>query len=165
MALPPTNFVHLDEMGRMWITVSTKKVPRSLGYRKDVSDGVLILATNEGARVVADGLGYTNECALHPDGRHLYVNETFGRRLSRFPVHNDGSLGDKEEIAEFGAATFPDGMAFDAEGRNLDYLDRQQQAHSVEEGVGQTIMLEDTSADHIEWVEAAFPSRDHGAPT
>ena len=41
------------------------------------------------ARVVADGLGYTNECAIHPSGQWLYVNETFARRLSRFRLAAD----------------------------------------------------------------------------
>jgi sugar lactone lactonase YvrE len=38
------------------------------------------------------------------------------RRLSRFALQADGSLGAKEVVTEFGAGTFPDGLAFDEEG-------------------------------------------------
>ena len=50
----------------------------------------------EGSRIVAVGLAYTNEALVAPDGRSLYVNETFGRRLSRFPLRRDGSLDLRE---------------------------------------------------------------------
>ena len=33
MRLPPTNFVLIDAQLRLWITVSTRRVPRALGYR------------------------------------------------------------------------------------------------------------------------------------
>ncbi len=97
--LPPTNYVHQDAPGRLWITVSTRRAPRDLGYRADVDDGFIVLADERGVRLAADGLGYTNECLVAPDGEHLYVNETFTRRLSRFPIAADGMLGD--QIATF----------------------------------------------------------------
>jgi sugar lactone lactonase YvrE len=49
-----------------------------------VSDGFIVRVDDAGARIVADGLGYTNEVQLDPSGERLYVNETFGRRLSRW---------------------------------------------------------------------------------
>lgn len=39
MPLPPTNYVHLDAQGRVWITVSTRTTPRSDAYRPDIADG------------------------------------------------------------------------------------------------------------------------------
>ncbi len=36
------------------------------------------------ARIVADGLGFTNRCVLDEGGRWLYGNENFARRLSPF---------------------------------------------------------------------------------
>jgi hypothetical protein len=36
--LPPTNFVFEDHRQRVWITVSTRLVPRALAYRRDVAD-------------------------------------------------------------------------------------------------------------------------------
>ena len=69
--LPPTNFVFEDSRGRIWITVSTRQVPRALGYRPDVADGFIVLVDERGARIVADGLAYTNEAMLSPDGEWL----------------------------------------------------------------------------------------------
>ncbi|WP_226582567.1 SMP-30/gluconolactonase/LRE family protein [Acuticoccus sediminis] len=115
--LPPTNFVLLDRWGRMWITVSTRMIPRHGAARPDVADGFIVLVPPDGpARVVADDLGYTNECIVSADGRRLCVNETFARRVSRFEIRDDGSLGPRETLAVFGEGTFPDGLAPDVEG-------------------------------------------------
>ena len=114
--LPPTNFVVEDAAGRFWVTVSTRLKPRALGYRRSCNDGFIVRVDARGAAIVADGLGYTNEVAVHPSGQWLYVNETFARRLSRFALRADGSLGVKEVVTEFGPGTFPDGLAFDEEG-------------------------------------------------
>ncbi len=114
--LPPTNHVTRDARGRVWVTVSTTLSPRDTDFRPDAHRGYVVLDDGRGARVVAEGLGYTNECCPSPDGRWLYVNETFTRRTSRFPVSEGGTLGDKEVIAEFGPGEFPDGLALDADG-------------------------------------------------
>lgn len=115
-ALPPTNYVHIDSVGRIWVSVSTRLMPRALGYKPSVADGFVVLLYNGKARIVADDLGYTNECVVDPSGEFLYVNETFARRLSRFRIGNDNQLGKRETVATFGAGTYPDGMVFDAEG-------------------------------------------------
>ena len=114
--LPPTNFVVEDALGRVWITVSTRHLPRAAAYRREVADGFIVLADARGARIVADGLGYTNECAVSPDGAFLYANETFARRLSRFRIGPGGALSARETVTTFGAGTYPDGLTFDAEG-------------------------------------------------
>ena len=69
--LPPSNYVALDARGRVWITVSTRLVPRARGYRRDVADGFIVRVDARGARIVADGLGYTNEALVNPDGLAL----------------------------------------------------------------------------------------------
>ena len=114
--LPPTNFVHVDRLGRLWVTVSTRLQPRARGYRADNADGFIVLVADGEARIVADGLGYTNECGVDPTGRRLYVNETFARRLSVFDIGEDGGLSNKRVVAEFDRGTFPDGLAFDRDG-------------------------------------------------
>ena len=38
--IQPTNFVGVDHKDRVWITVSTRRDPRSLAYRNDVADGL-----------------------------------------------------------------------------------------------------------------------------
>jgi len=114
--LPPTNFAIEDECHRTWISVSTRQHPRQLAWRPDVADGFVACVTQAGARIVADGLHYTNEVRLDPSGRFLYVVETFGRRLIRYPVAPDSTLGPSETVIQFDYGFFPDGFAFDVEG-------------------------------------------------
>ncbi len=155
--LPPTNYVVQDEGGNTWVTVSTRLTPRALGYRRSCDDGFIVCVRPDGrALVAADGLGYTNEVAVHPSGRWLYVNETFARRLSRFALHAAGQLGDKEVVAEFGSGTFPDGLAFDEEGAAWVVSIVSNRLIRVAPDGTQTVWLEDADAEHLAWVEAAF---------
>jgi hypothetical protein len=114
--LPPCNFVIEDAQGRIWFTVSTRLVPRERAWRADVTDGFIGVHDAQGTRIVADGLGYTNEIAFSPDGCWVYVNETYTRQVSRFALLPDGALGAKEVVARLGAGNFPDGLTFDAHG-------------------------------------------------
>ena len=164
VGLPPTNYVHLDSKGRVWVTVSTRQVPRNLGYRADVADGFVVLVDNGVARIVADGLGYTNECVVHPDGSHLFVNETFARRLTCFDIGCDGRLTNKTTVAEFGAGTFPDGLTFDAEGGIwITSIVSNRVIRIAPDGQHQ-VMLEDNDPAHLKWVEAAFLEGTMGRP-
>jgi sugar lactone lactonase YvrE len=118
-ALPATNFVNADHTSgelRLWVSVSTRHVPREHAFRRDVADGYIVLKDRRGTRIVADGLGFTNENKTDPTGRWLYVNETMARRLSRFAIRQDGSLGPRLTVAEFADGIFPDGFEFDADG-------------------------------------------------
>ncbi len=154
--LPPTNFVFEDSSSRTWITVSTRAVPRAAAYRADVADGFIVLLDSRGARIVADGLGYTNEAMLSPDGAWLYVNETFGRRLTRFRVAADGSLGERETVTHFGHGSYPDGLAFDAEGHAWITSIISNRVIRVAPDGGQQLMLEDTDPAHVVWCENAY---------
>jgi sugar lactone lactonase YvrE len=99
----------------LWITVSTRVVPRFLARRPGHLDGYVVLLRQGEARVVADRLGFTNEVRIDPGRRHLYVVETFARRVSRYPL-KVGGLGRREVFVELGEGHYPDGIAFDAEG-------------------------------------------------
>ncbi|MFL9875834.1 SMP-30/gluconolactonase/LRE family protein [Paraburkholderia megapolitana] len=117
--LPPTNFVFIDEHNVLWFTVSTRKIPRSEAWNHDVKDGFIGVIDAAGPRIVADGLGYTNEIAVSPDGRWLYVNETYAQRVSRFTLKGTSAvpeLGPRETVAQLGDADLPDGLAFDVYG-------------------------------------------------
>lgn len=162
--LPPTNFVVEDGAGRFWVTVSTRRKPRALGYRRSCDDGFIVRVDARGAAIVADGLGYTNEVAVHPDGQWLYVNETFARRLSRFALRPDGSLGAKEVVTEFGAGTFPDGLAFDEEGHAWVVSIVSNRLIRVAPDGRPTLWLEEADADHLAWVEQAFEAGTMGRP-
>ncbi len=54
------------------------------------ADGFIVCKDKHGTRIVADGLGFTNEAKVDPSGRWLYVNETFGKRTSRFSISQSG---------------------------------------------------------------------------
>jgi sugar lactone lactonase YvrE len=162
--LPPTNFVHQDALGRIWITVSTRHRPRAAAYRGDVADGFIVLLDARGARIVADGLGYTNEALVSPDGHWLYVNETFGRRLTRFRLAADGSLSGRETVASFGAGTFPDGLTFDAAGGLWITSIVSNRVIRVDRDGGQQLMIEDCDPEHLDRCERAFIAGTMGRP-
>ena len=154
--LPPTNFPFLDRQGRLWITVSTRHQPRAAAYRRDIADGFIILVDSRGPRIVADNLGYTNECWVDPDGRSLFVNETFGRRLSRFSIAPDGALADRTTVAHFGPGTFPDGLAVDEAGHFWVTSIVSNRVIRVAPDGTQTVVLEDADDHHVARVEHAF---------
>ena len=162
--LPPTNFVGLDHRGRIWITVSTRKHPRSLDYRPDAGEGFVVLVDGEGARIVADGLGYTNECVVDLAGERLFVNETFGRRIACFDIVEGGGLTGKRTIAEFGEGTFPDGLALDAEGGLwVTSIVSNRVIRVAPDGTQETV-LEDSDPEHVAWVERAYLEHSMGRP-
>ncbi len=108
------NFVSNDAEGRVWICISA--TDGSDKYPLRAASGSIILRDKHGTRVIADGLHYTNECRVSADGKFMYVNETFGRRLSRFRIESNGELTNKKTIATFNDGDFPDGLTLDFEG-------------------------------------------------
>ena len=162
--LPPCNYVMLDRSGRVWITVSTTKTPRALGYRKSIADGYVIVTDSGDARIVADRIGYTNEVQVDPTGKWLYVNETFGRRLSRFPLSDDGVPGDKELVAEFGRGVFPDGLAFDEDGCAWVVSIVSNSVLRIHPSGQVEVVLQDADDDHISRVEQAYVNDEMDRP-
>jgi len=162
--LPPCNFVTRDVKGRVWITVSTRQTPRDRAYRFDVADGFIALMDEGETRIVADHLGYTNECLLHPDGERLFVNETFARKLTSFKVAADGSLSDRKTVAQFGPGTFPDGLAFDENGDAWITSIVSNRVIRVDETGATHIFVEDADLQHLDWVEQAWLSHEMGRP-
>jgi sugar lactone lactonase YvrE len=154
--LPSVNFVHIDPEGRTWVCVSTRREPRDLGYRPDVDDGYVVLIDTRGARIAADGLGYTNEAKLHPNGRWLYVNETFVRRTSRFAIAADGRLGARETVTEYGHGVYPDGLEFDQEGAFWLTSVVSNRIIRVTPDGRQSVLLEDYDRDSLERIEQAY---------
>jgi sugar lactone lactonase YvrE len=153
--LPPTNFVHVHGE-HTYITVSTRLVPRTLARKPGYADGFIVCVDRRGARLVADALGFTNECKVDPSGRWLYVNETFGKRLSRFPLLPDGDLGERQTYATFGPGIFPDGLDFDAEGGIWITSVFSNRLIRVMPDGRQEIVLEDYDAQFVAAMEQAF---------
>lgn len=162
--LPPSNFCHLDANGRQWLSVSTRQLPRAAAYRGDIADGFIVLRDDGGTRIVADGLGYTNECLVHPDGERLFVNETFGRRLSCFDIGSDGSLLNRRTVAEFGSGTYPDGMAFDANGDIWIVSIVSNRVIRIDDSGGQHLFIEDADEPFVDAAEKAYLAGEMGRP-
>ena len=155
-ALPPTNYVHVDILGRVWVTVSTRKIPRHLSCHAKCDDGFMVLIDAKGARIVADGLGFANECVYHHDNQQIYVNETFTRRLTRFDVAQNGDLSNRVTVTQFGAGTYPDGLTFDADGSIWVTSIVSNRILKVAPDGDYKILLEDCEAEHLRQTEEAY---------
>ena len=144
-ALGVVNCAYVDAQDRVWVSVMTSR-----RFWHDAinsgPEGYIFVIAGGGARIVADGLHLTNEVKLSPDGRYLYAVESLGRRLVRFAVSADASLGERETVGprDLGHGAFPDGFAFDSEGnvwitlitRNaIAVIDREGGMHTVFEEV------------------------------
>lgn len=162
--LPPCNFPLIDSRGRIWLTISTRKVPRALDYRPDAASGFIVLIEKGVARIVADGLGYTNECVLSADEKTLFVNETFARRLTRFSIAEDGSLADRATVAQFGPGTFPDGVVIDAADNFWITSIISNRVIRIGLDGQQTTILEESDSAHLAEVELAFGEARMGRP-
>jgi len=157
VALPPANFVTTDDRGRTWLSVSTRQRPRQLAWRPDLADGFVALVDQRGARIVADGLHYTNECRPDPTGEWLYVVETFGRRLTRFRIGTGGSLKPPETVVTFGHGTWPDGFVFD-EQHGIWVTSLISNRLLRFDGANLDTVVEELNRDHVNRVEEAFAS-------
>ncbi len=158
--LPPTNFVIYDTLGRLWITVSTTIEPRANDYRQHANTGFIALAEpgQSNARIVADRLGYTNECVVDVEEKVVYVNETFGRRLTRFDLADDGSLSNQQVLTTFNAGTYPDGLALDEAGNLWVTSIVSNRIIKVSADGTQQTVFEDSDANHLHHAEMAYAS-------
>lgn len=111
--VPHANFVLVDG-DRTWITISAR-TRNHQHYTAEEDSGQILLVQDGTVTVAAEGCNWTNELRVSPDRKHLFVNETFACRTTRYAVAADGALSDPVRI-QFPADTFPDGLAFDAEG-------------------------------------------------
>lgn len=110
------NFVLRDAGQRLWITVSTRQAHWLQAVRPGVADGYIAVCDQGQWRIVADGLAFANEARFDAQQRWLYVAETCGPRISRFPVRPGGHLGARETFGPEDHGAFIDGIAFDAHG-------------------------------------------------
>jgi xylono-1,5-lactonase len=104
------NDAKADAAGRLWAGTMPIGCDKPTGsfYRIDPD-----------ARVTRVDTGYTvaNGPAISPNGRWLLHTDSGLRRIYRFELHDDGSLGPRETFIDFGEGWGdPDGMTFDADG-------------------------------------------------
>jgi sugar lactone lactonase YvrE len=116
--LGSANFVHVDDAGRIWLTVSTKTQPRSVAISTPIPDGYLVRIDGDSVRTVLAGLCFPNEIRVDDKQGWLYIAESSLGRIIRCRLGADGILGAPEVFGP--SPIFPnavvDGIAFDAEG-------------------------------------------------
>ena len=157
-ALGSVNFVRADHKDRLWICVSTVRKGDDQ-YRTDIADGFIALRDEKGCRIVADQLCWTNECQIDPVAGHLYVNETFGRKLTRFRLRDRGELDQRHTVTEFGHGTYPDGLGLDEEGCFWVVSVGSNRVIRVSPDGDQHIVIEDSDPDHLDHLERALAER------
>jgi gluconolactonase len=62
------------------------------------------------------GLAFPNGVALSADGTAVFLAETYRRRILRYAIGPDGTVGPRAEFAQLPGEPGPDGMALDAAG-------------------------------------------------
>ncbi len=154
--IPPTNYVHFDVFGRVWITVSTRKIPRIISHNSDCDDGFIILVDNGKSKIVADGLCFANECFFNPFDKKLYVNETFGRKISYFEIGKNGMLFNKKILANFSFGEFPDGLTLDSEGAFWVTSIFSNKLIRVMPNGEKKIIFEDSDPAYLNLIETAY---------
>ncbi len=158
--LPPTNFVAIDAIGRIWLTVSTTITPRADDYRKNACTGFIAVAEpgQHNARIVVNDLGYANECIVDLNNNYVYVNETFGRRLLRFDLATDGTLSKRHVFTTFDFGTYPDGLTLEENGNLIVTSIVSNRVIKVSANGEQELILEDADSEFVEAVESAYRS-------
>lgn len=163
--LPKVNFVAVDARDRAWVCVSSRDTGDAYPVHEPTGFIALVEGEGEGegegrrARIVADGLRYTNECRIDASGRRLYVNETFGRCTSCFALRDDGELSDRTVVAEFtGDGDFPDGLALDAEGGLWVVCVGSNRVYRVAPGGEAEAVIDDAVPETARALEDAFGS-------
>ncbi len=88
---------------------------------KDNTGQLWMIGPDHQIRLLESHMGTTNGIEVSPDGKFLYVNESFQRRIWRYSIQSDGSISHKVLFVKFDDYGM-DGMRCDKKG-NL-YLTR-----------------------------------------
>lgn len=113
------NFPYFDPQGRLWVTVSTRTIPRRAAVTGQVADGyVLLFDAQMKPQVVLDGLYFPNEVRVDPERNLLYVAETSAGRVLKYDFDKRGlpvnpRVHGPERLFE---GALVDGITLDAEG-------------------------------------------------
>lgn len=109
------NFPFVDRQDRLWVSNSTARADLMEAIMQPVGDGFLFCIRDGRSEIVAEDLWFANGVAVDAAGRFVYVAESSGFRVTRFPIRADGSLGAREQYGP-DLGTAPDGIAFDEAG-------------------------------------------------
>ena len=122
VVLRASNYPILDRHGNIWCTNSTvaESWGESMAGRAD-GDGFVFRLSADGVAVkAADGLQFANGLALDADETHLYVCQTSGGNILRYPIGVDDTLGAPSrygpQLSDDPNGGGPDGCGFDQDG-------------------------------------------------
>jgi sugar lactone lactonase YvrE len=112
------NFPFIDYQERLWVSNSTSLPNIEDALKAPVPDGCMVLIAQGKPKIVAEGIYFANGVALDSEEKFIYVAETMKRRILRYRIHADSSVGKKEVYGPdpLGPLGFPDGIAFDEAG-------------------------------------------------
>jgi len=102
------NFPAFDASGRLYVSDSHEFGRAGPGVFRIEPDGRTDLWYDR-------DVTFANGLAVSPDGSSLYVAETFASKVFRVPIRDDGSAGEREDVAHV-PGSLPDGLAFDVQG-------------------------------------------------
>jgi gluconolactonase len=113
------NFPFIDFHGRLWVSNSTDNPDIDASLQMPIPDGCLVVITaGQLPRIVADGIYFANGVSVDAAEEYVYVAETMQRRILRYRINKDNSVGKAEVYGpdSLGKLGFPDGIAFDEAG-------------------------------------------------
>lgn len=133
------NYPVVDE-GKGWLYVSDSDGARSGAgiFRYDVSNG-------NGGPWCRDPMSFANGMAMAPDQKALYVVESEAARVSRIPIRDNGSAGEKS-IAIENVANVPDGLAFAPDGSLFVSCYEPSRIYRWRSGSDLELLIEDPTA-------------------
>jgi gluconolactonase len=102
------NYPAFDSAGRLYVSDSHEFGRAGPGVFRIEPDGRTDLWYDR-------EVTFANGLAVSPDGSSLYVAETFASNVFRVPIREDGSAGEREDVAHV-PGSLPDGLAFDVQG-------------------------------------------------
>ena len=102
------NYPAFDAAGRLYVSDS-----HAFGVP---GPGVWRVDTDGRAELWYDrDVTFANGLSVAADGRSLFVAETFASKVFRVPIRDDGTAGQREDVADVNGS-LPDGLALDVEG-------------------------------------------------
>ena len=93
--LVSSNYPHVDSQGRIWVTHSTSQSgPEAFSGKPD---GFLFRIETDGSlTMLATEISFANGVTLDPQEENAYVCSTTGCHVLRYPINDDGSLGEPD---------------------------------------------------------------------
>jgi sugar lactone lactonase YvrE len=112
------NFPFIDSRDRLWVSNSTSLANIDAALQAPVDDGCLVVIIKGEAKIVAEGICFANGVSVDEKEEFVYVAETMKRRILRYRIKSDSTVGEPEIYGpdSLGTLCFPDGIAFDEAG-------------------------------------------------